>query len=213
MSVIKTQLKRLVTGEMVEAELHTKLGLEDLLDAEGQWTPHRVEMLKRLLRDKVPDAKWPQNFHWNWQLKVMQLRRLAIGSALSPIRLMGVKAAIRWQGIILAKSVGHVSRLAPKGRDLLYVDYVESAPWNLEMTDIAQKPEFTGTGRQLMEAVVRLSRAMDFEGRVGLHSLDQAEGVYKRWGMTDLGKDPDYLNLRYFEMSEAQAKSFLREDN
>jgi hypothetical protein len=212
-SVQKTQLKRLATGEMVEAELHTQLGLEDLLDAEAQWTPHRVEVLKRLLRDRVPDAKWPQNFHWNWALKAVQLRRLDIGSALSPIRLMGIKAFIRWQGIVMAKSVGHVTRLATKGRDLLYVEYVESAPWNLEMPEIAQRPELTGTGRQLMESVVRLSRAMDFEGRVGLHSLEQAEGVYRRWGLTDLGNDPDYLNLRYFEMSEAQARTFLREDN
>lgn len=211
MSIFRTQLKRLATGALVDAELHSALGLDELLEAEGQWAPERIAVLRRFLKGHVPDERWPQNYHWNWALKALRLRRLNIGDALSPVRLMGIKAEDRWQGMLMATSVGHASRLEPRGRELVYVDYVESAPWNIDFPDITQRPDLTGVGRQLMEAAVRLSRAMDFDGRIGLHSLEQAEGVYRHWGMTDLNLDMGYANLRYFEMSEIQANTFLRE--
>jgi hypothetical protein len=211
-SVIKTRLKQRSTGDFVDAELHTSLGLEDMMNAEAQWSPARIEVFKQFLRGKVPDERWPQSFHWNWALKAVRLRRMDIGGALSPLRLMGIRQSGRWQALVLLNSVGHTTRLPTKGLDLLYIHYIESAPWNLELTDILQQPEFR-CGRQLMDAVVRLSLAMDFEGRVGLHALEQSEVVYQRWGMTDLGKDPEDLDLRYFEMSEQRAKTFLQEND
>ncbi len=44
----------------------------------------------------------------------------------------------------------------------------------------------------------------------GLHSLPQANGFYANTcGMTDLGPDPGYDNLRYFEMTPEQAQVFI----
>ena len=55
-----------------------------------------------------------------------------------------------------------------------------------------------------------MSRQSGFAGRVGLHSLPQAEPFYRDvCGMTDLGEDPNEYDLRYFEMTEAQAARFL----
>ena len=40
----------------------------------------------------------------------------------------------------------------------------------------------------------------------------QADDFYRRrCGMTDLGADPNYQNLRYFEMTEEQSRVFIEE--
>ena len=52
---------------------------------------------------------------------------------------------------------------------------------------------------------------MEFHGRIGLHSLPQANDFYANTcGMTDLGADRDYNGgLRYFEMTPEQAQAFI----
>ena len=50
-----------------------------------------------------------------------------------------------------------------------------------------------------------------FKGRIGLHALPQSEGFYaSKIGMTDMGKDPGYHDLRYFEMTAEQAENFIQ---
>ena len=54
-----------------------------------------------------------------------------------------------------------------------------------------------------------LSENMEFSGRIGLHSLPQANSFYANTcGMTDLGADPAYEGLCYFEMTSEQAHAF-----
>lgn len=204
-----TKLKLRETGELVDAELHTSLGLTDLLDAEAAWPPWRFGMVKQLLEAGIPRAHWPEHWHWNWVHKLLSKGTLDIGGALSPLRLMGVKCNDAWQGMVLATCVGHQSRAKKGGKDLLYLKYLETAPWNLAVIEIGQTSRFSGVGRQLMEVGVRLSEAMDFRGRLGLHALPQAEGFYRYCGMTELGQDEECENLKYFEMTEEQAEAFL----
>ncbi|VTR96316.1 Uncharacterized protein OS=Methylomonas sp. FJG1 GN=JT25_10440 PE=4 SV=1 [Gemmata massiliana] len=46
-------------------------------------------------------------------------------------------------------------------------------------------------------------------GRVGLHSLPQAEDFYNRCGMTRIGPDPHYYDLVYFEYPDGVAGAQL----
>jgi hypothetical protein len=111
----------------------------------------------------------------------------------------------------MGTSVGHPTRLAPTGRDQVYIDYVEIAPWNWKLGTIGQTGRFQGVGIQLIETATRWSQAEGFRGRVGLHALSQAEDFYRhRCGMTDGGPDSSYDDLRYFEFTEEQANRFLR---
>jgi hypothetical protein len=57
-----------------------------------------------------------------------------------------------------------------------------------------------------------LSEEEGFKGRIGLHSLPQADEFYRLRGMTDLGTDQTNQNLRYFEMTAEQARAFLEEE-
>ena len=62
----------------------------------------------------------------------------------------------------------------------------------------------------LIIAAIAFSRSNEFKGRIGLHSLPQANQFYTvTCGMTDLGPDPKYHNLRYFEMTPDQATTFV----
>ena len=212
MSDHETTLLDVASNERVAAELRTRLALSDLLDAESEWTPWRFGMIKRLDAGGVPSKEWPEHWHWNWVHKLLAKGRLDIGGALSPYRLMGISQGDKWQGLVLTTSVGYQARASEGGKDLVYVKYLETAPWNLPVEALGQTPQFRGVGRQLVELVIRLSVAMEFRGRIGLHSLPQAEGFYRRCGMSDLGidsSDDGDAALRYFEMTEQQATAFL----
>jgi hypothetical protein len=93
---------------------------------------------------------------------------------------------------------------------ILYVDYLETAPWNLK--GLPQPPRFLGVGTVLIIEAVKLSEENGWRRRVGLHSLPQAERFYEtRCKMTRIGCDPYYLNLTYFEYTEEQATNWLKE--
>lgn len=89
----------------------------------------------------------------------------------------------------------------------MYLDYLEVAPWN--RPEFGAAPRLRGVGSALITAAVALSDEEGFKGRLGLHSLPQADAFYRKIGMTDLGQDPAYQNLRYFEMTVEQARAFL----
>lgn len=210
MSVTPTQLVETASGQRLDAELHDCLGFGDLLDAESAWTPARYTMIKRLHEGGIPRKQWPQHWHWNWVQKLLSRGEFDIGGALSVHRLMGIHGADAWQGLVLCTAIGHQTRLLKEGRDLLYVDYLESAPWNLKVDLLGQESRYRGAGQQLVELSLRLSEALGLRGRLGLHALPQADRFYGRCGFTDLGEDSDYQGLHYFEMNEQHAQDFLQ---
>jgi hypothetical protein len=169
-------------------------------------------MAKEYLRLNIARPEWPQSLHWDWANKAVFLKAYAPG-ALSPFRLVGLRADGEWQGILLGSSYGHQTRLGAPGRDLVYVEFVETAPWNWDLAAINQRKRFGGVGLQLMELAVRWSDDLGYKGRVGLHSLPQANGFYSGpCKMTDLGPDPKSPHqLRYFELDETGARRFLEE--
>ena len=64
----------------------------------------------------------------------------------------------------------------------------------------------------MMTAAVELSLEEGFKGRVGLHSLPQAETFYEKHGMIDLGPDAGVQNLRYYEMTSDVAQTLLAQE-
>ena len=85
---------------------------------------------------------------------------------------------------------------------LVYVDYVEVAPWNLKTLAAAlgEKPVYNAVGSRLVEAAVLKSKEEDCKGRVGLHSLPITELFYRKvCGMTPVGRDSAKQNLLWLE--------------
>ena len=114
----------------------------------------------------------------------------------------------------MTKTTPYVARLdADRGRPLLYIDYLEVAPWNWRIPEIARDGQFRGIGSVLFWHAVQQSREEGFHGRVGLHALPQAEAFYEvGCHMTPIGRDAAKQDLHYFELSQERAERFFRED-
>lgn len=111
------------------------------------------------------------------------------------------------QGLMLV-TTAEVCRLPiQKGKPLVYIDYLETAPWNQRV--LAEQPRFGGIGTVMIATALRLSLDEGFHGRMGLHSLPQADNFYEASGMTRMAKDPFKQGLCYFEMTPQQATAFL----
>lgn len=99
-----------------------------------------------------------------------------------------------------------------KGKPLVYIEFLETAPWN--RASLTRRPRYRRVGPALVDAAIQVSLNEGFEGRIGLHSLPQADRWYReKCEMTDLDKDPRKQNLRYFEMTVKQADAFMGKGN
>lgn len=186
------------------AELWDAITDAQLNDWEAEWVPETFKVIQQLKRKGVDRALWPQSRHWNWRTKMANLQGLLSAQAFS-IMCCGVT-----QGMMTMDLGAHRCRLeSQRGKHLVYVDYVENAPWNRpELNDF---PRYRGIGTILIRAAIEVSLAEGFNGRIGLHSLPQSEGFYRdKIGMTDMGTDQSYLDLRYFEMTAEQSVSFIQ---
>ncbi len=107
---------------------------------------------------------------------------------------------------------GRVSKLTA-GALVTYLDRLAVAPWNR----VEAKPNRELLcGRAMMVHVIQRSIAAGFEGRVGLHSVEDQHThlVYRHWGMTECGRDPNVCGddgqpELYFEFSADDAYRFL----
>lgn len=115
---------------------------------------------------------------------------------------------------MLTKTASYTARLVPdKGKPLVYVDFLESAPWNWPIPEIGREGRFGGVGSVLLWKAVKQSEEEGFRGRVGLHALPQAESFYERaFGMTPLGRDVNKENLLYMELTAEQAKKLFQKE-
>jgi hypothetical protein len=195
-------LEKRSNGEAVKAEICDDISDEHVQLWRTSWLPPIEQAVRLLKENNVPKEKWPQDLHWKWDEKTdwsrgyLSLRRFAL------------TCEEDLQGLMLVNLTKLTGRLdSQKGKDLAYLEYVSTAPWN--RIDLTDKPIFRGVGLIMVRTAVELSHAEGFRRRIGLHSLPQAAHFYRTvCGMADLGLDTAYHNLRYFEMTEAQAAKF-----
>ena len=203
MTISRDYLLNVERGEPEEAELWAEITEQQLADWEGEWVPELFKAVQRLRRAGVERRHWPQSRHWNWRKKTETLQGMLAHPGFS-IVCDGVT-----QGMMLVDTTMKRCRIdGQRGRHLVYVEFVENAPWN--RPELFDPPRYRGVGSILIRAAIALSEELEFHGRIGLHSLPQANGFYANTcGMTDLGVDPDHEGLRYFEMTPEQARAFV----
>ena len=192
------------TGEGVEGELRDAIEQAQLDDWQREWQPALLAVLQDLARRGVPVGQWPQSWHWDWTKKTAWVQGLLAFRGLSVVA-QGVTQGLAQ--VDLTKSAREPSQA---GKPLVYLEYVEVAPWN--RPGLGRPPRLRGVGSALLSAAVALSEEEGFKGRIGLHSLPQADAFYRKIGMADLGQDTAYQNLRYFEMTAERAQAFLEQE-
>lgn len=193
-----------VTGNSVAAVLHKELDELELVDVEIAWSPDRLKSLRKLREKRVPKKDIPQHVHWNWAIKALN------HSGLLAYRSFGIEAAGKMQGLMLVCLAGKDARLDPdKGKPIVYVDFIETAPWNAK--EFTASPVYKGVGVRLIQAAAQLSIDEGFSGRVGLHSLSQSTPFYTNaCEMQALGADARYHDLDYFELTAVKAAELLK---
>jgi hypothetical protein len=196
-------LEKVALGRMVEADLFDGISDEHLGAWRSKWLPALSAGRQRLLEAQVPRESWPRDLHWSWDAKMAEAR-----AAFLSYQGFAVLCEGDLQGLMLVNLTKRARLPAQQGKDLVYVEYLASAPWNRD--DLRCTPRFRGVGGALIAAATELSRQSEFQGRIGLHSLAQADKFYEsRCGMTPMGKDAKYQDLMYFEMTPEQAAKFV----
>ena len=181
-------LEHVQSGQLVPAELYDCILPKHLDDRERLWGP-------------LLASSRATHSHWDWRGKVnLCARQLSLQA-------FAVECGGETQGLMLVDTTKRARIPSQANKHLVYVELVESAPWNRE-----PERRYKGVGIVLMAAAIQLSKDEGNGGRIGLHSLLQVEDFYRSvCGMTDLGPDVSYdpEPLRYFEMTEAQAEEYL----
>lgn len=185
-----------------KAEIYQELDQKNFNDFDQLWKPI-LEKRRGEVRTSVEAADANvQDAHWDW-----------VGKAQVAATLMGRETfAIECgetQGLMLVNLNGFGRLDGQKGRELIYIDLLATAPWNRHR--LVPSPRYKGVGRILIATALSLSIESGFDGRLGLHSLPQSESWYRDVGFTDLGLDTS-KHMHYFEVTADQAKAFL-EDN
>lgn len=190
------------SDEYVQATLIDGIDKVEVEKAENLWRPLIQEAVKQMEAENHPRERRPQHAHWDWRKKHQTVENILA------YQMLGVECDGEMQGLMLLKTAGQPSRLAgKKPNGLVYVCFIETAPWNSPL--ISQVPRYGQVGTVLLAAAIDISIDLGFKGRVGLHALPQAESWYAtRCEMTDLGLDAGHQNLRYFEMTPEQAVQF-----
>ena len=202
-AVSEVHLFNVALDEPEAAELWDAITERQLADWEGEWMPALFDAMRRLKRAGVERRQWPQSRHWDWRRKAEALEGMLANSGFS------IVCDSVTQGMMIVDMAKHRCRIdGQKGQHLVYVEFVENAPWN--RAELFTPPRYRGVGSILIRAAVGLSEELEFHGRIGLYSLPQANGFYAdTCGMTDLGTDRDRQGLRYFEMTPEQARAFV----
>ena len=192
---------RLIDGRtrdrpLIPAEIYRDYPSSELDTIEMRWAEAREQAAVQGFAMGLAPL---EHSHWDWRNKAD-----SVEAGLH--MLVAVECEGEPQGLM---AVLRSPRRSPhSGEAVVYVDYLESAPWNLK--GASAPPRFLGVGTVLIAEAIRLSLEIGLGGRVGLHSLPQAESFYRdRCGMTEFGADPGYYDLTYFEYAGQQATDWL----
>jgi hypothetical protein len=163
-------LKNGVTGEPVEALLFEKVSDEQLANWLATWPPAIDAAKQVFLKKNIPKEKWPQDAHWKWDHKITQTRGILAYESYCIAR------GDRIDGLMLV-SLTKTSRMPARlGQELVYINFVATAPWN--RSSLVAAPEVRGVGSIFVNVAIQLSDAQGFKGRIGLHSLPGAYDFY-----------------------------------
>jgi len=202
-------LKNRISGEFENAELFHGIDTDNLAHIEGRWRPmfeHR-KMEAKGSGKSLSDIN-AEDLHWQWGKK-------AIAAIQNPLvyDIFALECGGNTQAVMLVQKGGPkcFSRHEEHPRaPLVYLDFLSTAPWNRPI--MVSEPVYKGCGRALISTAVSLSFEEEMCGRIGLHSLPKAEDFYRdQIGMSDLGVDDNYFNLRYFELPASQAFKMFNE--
>lgn len=190
--------------EAIEATLIEGIEDKHIAFYNTKWVSFHLNVCKKLAEKDIPRNEWPQSAHWDWEIKITKTKDLLAYSSYC------IEYGNSVEGMMQTVESKHSCRLKEqKGKPLIYINFLETAPWN--QMSVIHSPKLRGVGQVMLRAAIQSSIDAELKGRIGLHSLPQAEEFYIKCDMADLGKDSNYHDLVYFEMNEEVAQQFIQE--
>jgi hypothetical protein len=180
------------SGSRFEAQLRSDLDYSRTAAADREWT--RVKRSFRL----SPGAGLSESHEWNWQDKFLQRRDDHL--------FLAIECEGEIQGLLQLSTIPRPShRERQSGAATLYIEHVETAPWNQALYSPSGLGRFRAVGYNLIAAVAAESAAFGCDESLSLHSLPDAEAFYrevpargeKLFVEIGTGIEP-YPDLRYF---------------
>jgi len=179
-------------GAEVPGEIVTQLSYGDFVATQRNWDEVKESAAIRIEAADESDS-------WDWPRKFSQRK--------GEHRFLGLRVAGRLEGLLQVSLNWVPARNNGETRAaLLYVEHIETAPWNQERYVGKQHRVYQHVGLQLIHAAGRLSLAEGFRGRLGLHSLPLSAEFYRRLQLAgkvvfqELGLGFwEYPSLGYFE--------------
>lgn len=182
------------------------------LQADQDWNLEKMEAFRNLFADH-PDAQADQSklaglipiygltgWHWNWGAK--SFKRLAKG-----YEWFYLVADNKVQAICI---IFHPKESPLRKDNIFYIDYIAASYWN--RTRPNHKRQFDKVGTMLLSYCIKhFVDQLKYRPGFFLHSHPEAESYYSGKGLTDLGNDAKYDNLKIFEASDACATAIMKE--
>ena len=201
MNNFKTNIYDCKKEEFVPALVRFNLVPEEIIEIEVQWKQVRSQIASDIESQGKDPNQYFQHGFWNWAKKSQWANLLSY-------YLISIETEKdnKTQGLMLVELASHYASLPPdRNKPLVYVSFLETAPWNLKYYN--EGPTYKIVGPRLIQTAIQLSINEEFGGRIGLYSLPQAESFYKKIGMTPV--DNPNEKLRWFEFTKEQAMKFL----
>ena len=185
--VWRVELLNRATGEFETADVFQELDDKNFDDFEQLWKP--------LFPSPAPDS------HWDW------VGKARTAASMMAYETFAVECDGFTQGLMLVNLASFARLDSQRGRDLVYVELLATAPWNRPTH--SEGARYKGVGRVLIGTAIRLSIDQGFNGRIGLHSLATSESWYRDvLRFTDCDYDT-VKKMRYFELTDERATAFF----
>ncbi|ASV12163.1 GNAT family N-acetyltransferase [Leptospira santarosai] len=186
--------------------------LEFANSAEKNWTPYKMDIYHKHISPKIIDTKenWQENLKlflqdyniedigWNWNTKAFS--KFSNNYIWSSLVVNDIN-----EGIIIGY---HPENSKIYEYNIIYIDYLATAPWNRKT--VLGVGKYIGIGTLLLKATIKYGLGQfNYTPGFNLHSLSHAEDYYRKIGMRDLGIDNQKEGLRIFEMEKEGCELFL----
>lgn len=200
------ELLNLRTGEFEPAQL-SRVEDSDIACYREFWRPifdAKVDDLRQsnsYNRESLAELHL-QDAGWDWP------ERFAEREGQLAWKSFALRCAGRTQGLMFVDLLRRSRLQGQQNQHLVYIDILATAPWNRgRLVDV---PSYRGVGVVMVTEAILLSQEESFEGRIGLHSLPQADGFYSRTcSMIDLGPCDMKGGMHYFEIDPRGASAWL----
>lgn len=166
-----------------------------------QWKPAMAGFIK------------PQNDRgWDWGGLWESRERLNS----PPVECVVLAVADKVHGIMISGPLKETN-IGPRGRRLLYLAYMATAPWNrpgFSPPSGSYPKAIRGVGTELIKQAILMSKEYGCGGRLGFRALGDSWRFYKKIGMQRLGKkvkDDEFSAHAWYEFSDAGVREFLKE--